>query len=148
MDMNEIPAVKQPVHEVTVEWGKTPDDDYGYASEADRLEKRGLDDWEMVELIPASEKRIPKWFYAAIIGILVMAFGLSMPFWGDRPGHARPWFTMGHLYALLYFIGAACVIFFMTRLYSNGDDKHRDSGFEDDDIDMPSHANTKKHRDR
>ena len=139
--MKEMKAEDQnPMHEARVEWGKTPDDHYGYASDEDRLEKRGMDDWEMVENIPKSQKRVPKWFYAVIVGVLIVAFGLSLPFWGDRPDHARPWFTMGHLYAVLYFIVAGSVVFFMTNLYGSDRGGHLDSDHEDDDVDMPGHG--------
>ncbi|EAU55031.1 hypothetical protein [Mariprofundus ferrooxydans] len=125
------------------EWGGIPADHYGYASDEERLEKRGLDDWEMVEHIPESQKRVPKWFYGVIVGVLIVAFGLSLPFWGDRPGHARPWFTMGHLYALLYFIVAGGVIYFMTTLYGSSRGGRLDSDVEHDDIDMPGHGGNK-----
>ncbi|MDX8406149.1 MAG: hypothetical protein R8K50_08380 [Mariprofundus sp.] len=126
--------------EAHVEWGKDSDDHYGYASDEERLNKRGLDDWEMVEHIPESQTRVPKWFYAVILGVLIVAFGLSLPFWGDRPGHARPWFTMGHLYAVLYFIVAFIFIFFMVNLYGSERGGRLDSDKDNDDIDMPGHG--------
>jgi len=126
-----------------VEWGKTPDDHYGYASDKERLEKRGMDDWEMVENIPKSQKRVPKWFYAVIFGVLVVAFGLSLPFWGDRPDHPRPWFTMGHVYAVIYMLVAGVFIHYMTNLYGSESGGQLDSDHEDDDIDMPGHGGSK-----
>jgi len=138
--MTETNKEQKPVNATNVEWGKTPDDHYGYESDEQRLEKRGMDDWELVENIPKSQKRIPKWFYAVIAGVLIVAFGLSLPFWGDRPDHARPWFTMGHLYAVLYFIAGGSLVFFMTNLYGSDRGGHLDSDHEDDDIDMPGHG--------
>ena len=73
---------QKPMEATNVEWGKVSDDHYGYTSDAERLEKRGMDDWEMVEHIPKSQKRVPKWFYAVIFGVLMVAFGLSLPFLG------------------------------------------------------------------
>jgi len=131
---------KAPLDETSVEWGKTSKDNYGYASDEERLNKRGMDDWEMVEHIPESQKRVPKWFYAVIIGVLIVAFGLSLPFWGDRPDHARAWFTIGHLYAVLYFIVAFIFIFFMVNLYGSDRGGRLDSDTEHDDIDMPGHG--------
>ncbi len=131
---------QSPTGAANVAWGKTPDDHYGYASDEERLEKRGMDDWELVENIPKSQNRIPKWFIGVIIGVLIVAFGLSLPFWGDRPGHPRPWFTMGHVYAVLYFIVAGSVIYFMTRLYGSDEGGRLDSDPEHDDIDMPGHG--------
>jgi len=131
---------QMPLDEARVEWGKTSKDNYGYASDEERLNKRGMDDWEMVEHIPESQKRVPKWFYAVIVGVLIVAFGLSLPFWGDRPDHARPWFTIGHLYAVLYFIVAFIFIFFMVNLYGSDRGGRLDSDTEKDDIDMPGHG--------
>lgn len=128
------------VQSTNVEWGENPADHYGYESDEERLEKRGMDDWELVENIPESQKRIPKWFYGVIAGVLIVAFGLSLPFWGDRPGHARPWFTMGHVYALIYFIVAFIFIFFMVNLYGSDRGGRLDSDSEHDDIDMPGHG--------
>jgi len=135
---------QRPTGSAKVEWGKTPENHYGYASDEERLEKRGMDDWELVENIPKSQNRIPKWFIGVIIGVLMVAFGLSLPFWGDRPDHPRPWFTMGHLYAVLYFIVAGGVIYFMTRLYGSSEGGRLDSDPENDDIDMPGHGGHKK----
>lgn len=129
-----------PMDETKVEWGHAPADHYGYGSDEERLNKRGMDDWEMVEHIPESQRRVPKWFYAVIIGVLMVAFGLSLPFWGDRPDHARPWFTIGHLYAVLYFIVAFAFIFFMVNLYGSDRGGRLDSDPEHDDIDMPGHG--------
>jgi len=132
---------KLPLHDTSMEWGKAPADHYGYASDEERLEKRGLDDWEMVEHIPESQRRVPKWFYAVILGVLIVAFGLSLPFWGDRPDHARAWFTMGHFYAVLYFIVAFIFIFFMVNLYGSDRGGRLDSDAEHDDVDMPGPDN-------
>ena len=40
-----------PVH-TKGDWGALPQDNFGYASNEERREKRGLEDWEMVETIP------------------------------------------------------------------------------------------------
>lgn len=134
--------MKTPVNKQNTAWGKLPSDHYGYASDSERLEKRGLEDWEMVENIPATQKRVPVWFITGVIIICLVSVGLSMPFWGDRPGYERPWFTMGHLFALFYGVGAFVLIYFMTRLYGSG---KNDAGQEelDSDIDMPGHSGSK-----
>ncbi|MDQ6992902.1 MAG: hypothetical protein Q9M31_05460 [Mariprofundus sp.] len=98
-----------------------------------------------MEKIGKQEKKpVPKWFYAAVFALLMMAFGLSMPFWGDRPGHERPWLTMGHLYALLYFFVAAGVIYVMAQMYGSGDKEDFQSELDDDEFEMPS-RNKEKH---
>ncbi len=104
---------------VKSEWGKLPEDHFGYASEEERRAKRGLEDWELVEKIPESQNRVPKWFLAVIAMVLLVAFGLTLPFWGDRPDNPRPWFTWGHVAAVVYFGIAAGFIYFMTRLYGS-----------------------------
>ena len=35
-------------------WGELRKDNFGYASDKERLEKRGMEDWELVEKIPDS----------------------------------------------------------------------------------------------
>lgn len=137
---------RHPLQGARQEWGSIPADHYGYASDEERLEKRGMDDWEMVEHIPESQKRVPKWFAGVIVGVLIVAFGLSLPFWGDRPGHVRPWFTMGHLYALLYCIVVGAIIYFMTTWYGSGRGERLDSDAGHDDIDMPGHAGSRSCR--
>ena len=102
------------------EWGQPDPDHYGYASEEERLKHRGLEDWELVEKIPESQQRVPKWFFVVIAIVLLAAFGLSLPFWGDRPDHPRPWFTWGHVLAIVYFAVAGGFIYFMVRLYGSG----------------------------
>jgi hypothetical protein len=40
-------------------WGEVRDDNYGYANKQERLEKRGLEDWEMVQTMNESKVSIP-----------------------------------------------------------------------------------------
>jgi len=126
---------------VKAEWGEESKDHYGYASEEERLEKRGMEDWELVEKIPESQRRVPKWFIAVIVMVMLVAFGLTMPFWGDRPDNPRPWFTWGHVAAVVYFGIAAGFIYFMVNLYGSSSagrldsDKEKDDDL--DDVDMP-----------
>jgi len=117
--MNKEENNAKPLDSVHKEWGKIPDDHFGYASDEDRLNKRGMEDWELVENIPKSQNHMPKWFIAVVFMVLLMAFGLTMPFWGDRPDNPRPWFTWGHLIALVYFGVAAVFIHYMVNLYGS-----------------------------
>ncbi len=131
---------ERPAGGVKAEWGKIPEDHFGYASDEERRRKRGLEDWELVEKIPESQRRVPKWFIAVIVMVLLVAFGLTLPFWGDRPDHPRPWFTWGHLIALVYFMIAAGFIWFMVGLYGSDRAGRLDNDPEkddDDDINMP-----------
>ncbi|HXH71364.1 MAG TPA: hypothetical protein VNI58_00925 [Mariprofundaceae bacterium] len=125
---------------VKTEWGKLSDDHFGYASEKERLEKRGMEDWELVEKIPQSQKRVPKWFIAVIVMVMLVAFGLTLPFWGDRPDNPRPWFTWGTVAAVVYFGIAAGFIYFMVNLYGSDSAGRLDNDpdrEDEDDVDMP-----------
>lgn len=117
-------------------WGEQADDHFGYASDQERVAKRGLEDWELVETIPESQKKIPYWFVAIIITVLLVAIGLSFPFWGQRPGHHVAWFNWGFILALFYIAGASALVYFMVQLYGSASggrldsDKHKDPDHE------------------
>ena len=111
------PDDKAGLGSVDSEWGRSPGDHFGYASEEERLEKRGLEDWELVDKIPESQRNVPIWFVAVILVVLLVAVGLSFPFWGDRPGYERSWFNWGFVIALVYIAVAGTFVYFMVRLY-------------------------------
>ena len=117
---SEINNEKQrPLSEVTSEkWGQVPDDNFGYSSDEERRAKRGLEDWELLESVPRSQKGVPKWFVAVIIAVLLVAIGLSFPFWGDRPGYERDWINWGFGAALLYLGVFGAFVYFMVNKYS------------------------------
>ncbi|MDQ6975648.1 MAG: hypothetical protein Q9M22_03680, partial [Mariprofundaceae bacterium] len=117
--MNEQNKKNRPLSPVKKEWGEIPSDHFGYKSDEDRLNKRGMEDWELVENIPKSQNHMPKWFIAVVFMVLLMAFGLTIPFWGDRPDAPRPWFTWGHVAALVYFGVGAVFISYMVNLYGS-----------------------------
>jgi len=104
------------------QWGEIPQDNFGYASDEERREKRGLEDWELVEKIPQSQKGVPKWFLAVIAAVLLVAIGLSFPFWGDRPGYEREWINWGFGAALLYLLVFGAFVYFMVNKYSSSVD--------------------------
>ncbi len=108
-------------------WGKLDDDHFGYESEEDRKAKRGLEDWELVEKMPASQKPVPYWFFAVVLVVLLVGVGLSFPFWGLRPGDQRPWIDWGFLIALVYIAVAGSFVWYMVRLYSSSRDGRSDS---------------------
>ncbi len=120
---------------VNSKWGEIPEDHFGYASDEERRRKRGLEDWELVEKIPESQRRVPAWFFAIILAVLLVAFGLTLPFWGDRPDHPRPWFTWGHVAAVAYLLIAGGFIYFMTTLYGSKRAGRLDSDQERDEDD-------------
>ena len=100
------------------EWGHTREDHFGYKSEEERKAKRGLEDWEMVESFPSHQRGVPKWFMAVIAFVLLIAIGLSFPFWGDRPGFERAWFDWGFVLALVYLLVAGSFVYAMVRFYT------------------------------
>lgn len=112
-------ASPPPLDPVDSEWGQTPNDHFGYASDEERLAKRGLEDWELVDRIPESQRGVPIWFFSVVIVVLLVAVGLSFPFWGDRPGYEREWVNWGFAAALLYLAVAGGFVYFMVHLYGS-----------------------------
>ena len=104
---------------VQAQWGSNPDDHFGYASEEERLARRGMEDWELVTKIPASQRRVPYWFIAVVVIVLLVAIGLGFPFWGQRPGAKVEWFNWGFVAAIFYVAGAGTFVYFMTNLYGS-----------------------------
>lgn len=100
-------------------WGEIPDDNFGYASDEERRAKRGLEDWELVEKIPESQEGVPRWFWGIIVIVLLIAIGLSFPFWGDRPGYEREWINWGFGAALLYIVVFGAFVYFMVNFYGS-----------------------------
>ena len=101
------------------EWGKIPEDNFGYASDEERRAKRGLEDWELVEKIPESQQGVPRWFLGIVVIVLLVAIGLSFPFWGDRPGYEREWINWGFGAALLYIAIFGTFVYFMVNFYGS-----------------------------
>ena len=108
-------------------WGEETSDHFGYASDEERLAKRGMEDWELVEKIPDSQKAIPYWFGAIVVAVLLVAVGLSFPFWGNRPGYEREWVNWGFVAALFYISAAAALVYFMVQLYGSSEGGKLDS---------------------
>lgn len=105
---------------VQSEWGHKPEDHFGYASDKERLARRGMEDWELVEKIPASQRRVPYWFIAVVVIVLLVAVGLGFPFWGQRPGVRVQWFNWGFVAAIFYVAIAGAFVYFMVNLYGSG----------------------------
>lgn len=104
---------------VRPQWGNNPADHFGYASDEERLARRGMEDWELVTKIPASQRRVPYWFLAVVVIVLLVAIGLGFPFWGQRPGVKVAWFNWGFVAAIFYVAGAGTFVYFMTNLYGS-----------------------------
>lgn len=106
---------KTVLSEVESEWGETPSDHFGYASDEERLRKRGMEDWELTEYIPKSQRSVPYWFIAVVVAVLLVAIGLSFPFWGNRPGVERHWLDWGYAIALVYIAVGAAFVYYMVN---------------------------------
>jgi len=105
--------------EAQPQWGKADADHFGYKSDEDRKSKRGLEDWELVEKIPESQKPVPYWFFAIVLVVLLVGIGLSFPFWGLRAGDERSWLDWGYLVAIVYIAIAGSFVWYMVRMYGS-----------------------------
>jgi len=105
-------------HAITQEtkWGEIPQDQFGYKDVETRRAKRGLEDWEMLEEMEESETSIPYWFIAIFFLLLLIAIGLTFPFWGNRPGFERDWFDWGIPAGAAWVIVMSFVIYYMVDL--------------------------------
>lgn len=112
-------------------WGEHRKDNFGYASDEERLEKRGMEDWELVEKIPESQRNVPYWFMAVVVIVLLVGVGLSFPFWGLRPGVVVKWTDWvkdpGFLGSLVYIAVAAAFVYYMVYLYGSSTGGRLDS---------------------
>ncbi|NDU85576.1 MAG: hypothetical protein G3H99_03070 [Ferrovum sp.] len=115
--MNETQDPRSSLTEIKPEWGQQDKDHFGYATDEERKTKRGLEDWELVNSVPLSQKPVPYWFFAVIVVVLLVAVGLAFPFWGSRPGKVRHWVDWGFLLALVYIAVAGSFVYFMVRMY-------------------------------
>ena len=117
--MNQTREPAPPLSEIQPEWGQRDKEHFGYASDEERKAKRGLEDWELLESVPLSQKPVPYWFFAVIVVVLLVAVGLAFPFWGTRSGHQKHWLDWGFLLALVYIAGAGTFVYFMVRMYGS-----------------------------
>jgi hypothetical protein len=53
------------------------------------------------------------------IAVLLVAVGLSFPFWGLRPGDERPWIDWGFIIAIFYVAAGSAFVRFMVNLYGS-----------------------------
>src|ERR1019366_3698226 len=105
------------------QWGEHRKDNFGYASDEERLEKRGMEDWELVEKIPESQRKVPYWFMAVVVIVLLVGVGLSFPFWGLRPGVVVKWTDWvkdpGFLGSLVYIALSCAFVWYMVNMYGS-----------------------------
>lgn len=131
---------------VSTEWGKEDKDHFGYASDEERRAKRGMEDWELVNTIPESQKGVPLWFVAVVVVVLLVAIGLSLPFWGDREGYEREWFDWGFGGAIIYVAVMSVFVYFMVNLYgSNIGGRLDQDKLKEEDKSVESNEKSKSH---
>ena len=109
----------RPLGAIDPHWGQADAGNFGYDSDEERKAKRGLEDWELVERIPASQRGVPYWFFAVVAVVFLVGLGLSFPFWGLRPGVKPHWFDWGYVFALFYCAGAGWFVWYMVRMYGS-----------------------------
>jgi len=80
-----------------------------------------------------SSQRVPKWFWSILIVMILIAYGLTLPFWGDRADSPREWFNWGHVAAFAYIAVFGSFVYFMTMMYGPDDENGDESGDEIDD---------------
>ncbi|MDH5544336.1 MAG: hypothetical protein OEZ43_02020 [Gammaproteobacteria bacterium] len=107
---------KNPSPTKEVGWGEKPEDNFGYKDDKERHDKRGLEDWEMIESMKDSDVSIPYWFIAIFVVLLLVAIGLTFPFWGNRPGFERPWFDWGIPAGAAWVIVMSFLIYYFVDL--------------------------------
>lgn len=66
------------------QWGSQPEDNFGYKNEDERRERRGLEDWELVEKMSDPQPGVFPWFKAVIGSViagillyLLTAYGIN-----------------------------------------------------------------------
>lgn len=116
--MSTSPDQTPPLKAVNPDWGREDPAHMGYASDDERKARRGLEDWELVERMPDSQRAVPYWFLAVVVVVLLIGIGLAFPFWGVRPGYERPWLDWGFLIALVYIAVAGYFVYFMVNMYT------------------------------
>lgn len=134
-------AKEKPLSNVESRWGEQAQDHFGYDSDDERKAKRGLEDWELVEKIPESQRKVPYWFFAVVAVVLLVGVGLAFPFWGNRPGYERAWVDWGFVAALFYIAVAGTFVYFMVQLYGSptGGKLDSDQDAAPGDADKPAH---------
>ncbi len=114
---------KSELSDEQTKWGELRKDNFGYSSDQERLDKRGMEDWELVEKIPESQLKVPYWFIAVVVIVLLVGVALSFPFWGLRPGVVVNWVDWikdpGFLGSLVYIAVAAAFVYYMVNMYGS-----------------------------
>jgi len=108
---------------------------FGGGQSRPKSQRKGLSDDDIIASGEGLEdsSRVPRWFFAIIAVVVVAAFALSLPFWGDRPDSPRPWYTWGHAVALAYMLVFGGFVYVMTMMYDPDKGDAEDIEDEDDE---------------
>jgi hypothetical protein len=121
--------------DVKSRWGTHDKENFGYATDEERLERRGLEDWEIVEQLQESQPTTPYWFIAVVVIVLLVGVGLSFPFWGLRPGVTVNWVDWvkdpGFLAAIVYVAIGGFFVRYMTNMYGTSSGGRSDKDAEE-----------------
>jgi len=116
--------MNQPIEPKNIQAPRTREDIenarlFGGGHSSSEQKNHGMSDEEIIASGDGLENssRVPRWFFAIIIVVVIAAFGLSLPFWGDRVDSPRPWYTWGHLAALAYMLIFGGFVYVMTMMY-------------------------------
>jgi len=117
-------------------------------SQAKKHQKTGMSDDEIIASGSGleSKNRVPKWFLAIIVVVVLIAYGLTVPFWGDRVDAPRPWFTWGHVAALAYILVFGGFVYVMTTMYGNDYNEDEDDDDVNDDVNTDTVHSAAKHQ--
>ncbi|MDQ6970116.1 MAG: hypothetical protein Q9M16_06385 [Mariprofundus sp.] len=98
------------------------------------VKKVGMSDEEIIASGSGleSSQRVPKWFWSILIVMILIAYGLTVPFWGDRAGSPREWFNWGHVAAFAYIAVFGSFVYFMTMMYGSDDENADDESHGDE----------------
>ena len=86
----------------------------------------------LIHLLLSSIARRTVFTMSLIAAVLLVAIGLSFPFWGDRPGYEREWFDIGMGAAILYLFVFGGFVYYMVMYYSPSVDGMEDDGETED----------------
>ncbi len=82
---------------------------------AEHRPRKGLEDWEMLQVKEDPPLKIPYWLPIIIVGLLVVSTLLTLPLMGVRSGFERPWLDWGLLVGVGYGVVSLVIIYFFMR---------------------------------
>ena len=78
----------------------------------EKSNRRGLEDWEMIQPQEETQIKIPYWAIILVSALILGGVLLSFPFLGVRDGFERPWLDWGLLVGVGYGVLSLALIYF------------------------------------